>query len=66
MIAELTPRERDVLSLVGAGDSNAEIAEELVLTAATVKGHMTSIMLKLGVRNRVEAALIAYQSGMVN
>lgn len=66
MIAELTPRERDVLSLVGAGDSNAEIAEELVLTAATVKGHMTSIMLKLGVRNRVEAALIAYQSGMVS
>lgn len=66
MIAELTPRERDVLSLVGAGDSNAEIAEELVLTAATVKGHMTSIMLKLGVRNRVEAALIAYQSGIVS
>jgi len=66
LIAQLTPRERDVLSLVGAGDSNAEIAGELVLTPATVKGHMTSIMLKLGVRNRVEAALIAYQSGMVN
>jgi len=66
LITQLTPREHDVLALVGAGHSNAEIADELVLTPATVKGHMTSILLKLGVRNRVEAALIAYQSGIVD
>lgn len=65
-VAGLTPRENQVLALVGGGFSNAEIASRLVLTQATVKGHMTSIMLKLGARNRVEAALLAYQAGMVD
>lgn len=63
-VSALTGRELDVLALVGAGQSNAEIAGQLVLTQATVKGHMTSILLKLGARNRVEAALLAYQAGV--
>lgn len=66
LIEQLTPREHDVLALVGAGNSNSEIADVLVLTPATVKGHMTSILIKLKVRNRVEAALIAYQGGLVD
>lgn len=65
-ISSLSSREHDVLALVGAGLSNAEIAGRLFLTEATVKGHMTSIMLKVGARNRVEAALIAYQGGIVS
>lgn len=65
-ISYLSSREHDVMALVGAGLSNAEIASRLFLTEATVKGHMTSIMLKVGARNRVEAALIAYQAGIVS
>ena len=65
-ISSLSSREQDVLALVGAGLSNAEIAGRLFLTEATVKGHMTSIMLKIGARNRVEAALVAYQGGIVS
>ncbi|MGP9031718.1 helix-turn-helix domain-containing protein [Glutamicibacter mysorens] len=65
-ISSLSSREHDVLALVGAGLSNAEIAGRLFLTDATVKGHMTSIMLKVGARNRVEAALNACRGGAVN
>ncbi len=64
-LESLTPREIDVLALVGAGFSNTDIAHRLVLTPATVKGHMTSILLKLQVSNRVQAALLAYQAGIV-
>jgi Response regulator containing a CheY-like receiver domain and an HTH DNA-binding domain len=66
LVQELTPREQEVLALVGASLTNAEIAVRLLLTEATVKGHMTAVLLKLGARNRVDAALIAYRAGIVN
>ena len=55
----LTPRERDVFELVGLALTNREIACRLLLSEKTVKSHVTAVMRKLGVRNRVEAALIA-------
>ncbi|WP_280357365.1 response regulator transcription factor [Nocardia otitidiscaviarum] len=57
--AALTPREQEILRLVGLGWSNAEIAAELYLVSGTVKVHMSSILRTTGARNRVEAALIA-------
>ncbi len=57
--AALTPREQEILRLVGLGRSNPEIAEELFLAPGTVKTHMTSILRTTGARNRVEAALVA-------
>ena len=56
---ELTERERQILEGVAAGDSNKEIGAKLHLTEKTVKHHMTNILQKLQVRNRVEAALLA-------
>jgi two-component system nitrate/nitrite response regulator NarL len=63
-IEELTSRERDVLALVASGLSNAEIGGRLGLTEKTVKGYMTSILGKLQVASRVEAALLAYKAGL--
>jgi two-component system nitrate/nitrite response regulator NarL len=63
-IDELTAREREVLGLVGAGLSNAEIGGRLGLAEKTVKHYMTAILGKLEVGSRVEAALLAYKSGM--
>ena len=60
-LAELTERELDVLRLVGKGMTNKEIAGNLVLADKTVKFHMTNILRKLHVRNRVEAALLVQQ-----
>lgn len=57
--AALTPREQEILRLVGLGRSNPEIAAELFLAPGTVKTHMTSILRTTGARNRVEAALVA-------
>lgn len=64
-IAALTERERAVLALLGSGASNAEIAGRLHLVEGTVKGYVSSILVKLGVRNRVEAAVLAHQAGIV-
>ncbi len=59
----LTDREEQVLAAVARGRTNGEIAEELFITLSTVKTHVTSLMLKLGVRNRVEIAIWAYETG---
>jgi DNA-binding NarL/FixJ family response regulator len=62
---QLTDRERQVLALVGAGLSNAEIADKLFLVEGTVKSYVSAILTRLSVRNRVQAAIIAYEAGLV-
>jgi DNA-binding NarL/FixJ family response regulator len=61
----LSPREREVLALVGAGLSNAEIAGRLYLVEGTVKAYVSAILSRLAVRNRVQAAIVAYEAGLV-
>ncbi|MFD9943791.1 response regulator [Nonomuraea sp. NPDC059023] len=64
-IEPLTEREREVLALVGAGLSNAEIAARLFIVEGTVKAYVSAILTRLGVRNRVQAAIVAHEAGLV-
>ncbi|MGH3480818.1 MAG: response regulator [Pseudonocardiaceae bacterium] len=64
-MAQLTPREREVLILLAQGMSNADVARKLVISEATAKTHLAHVMTKLGVREKAQAVIAAYQTGLV-
>lgn len=65
-LSELTPRELEVFRLLATGMANGEIAAHLIVGETTVKTHVTRILMKLGVRDRVQAVVLAYEAGIVN
>jgi DNA-binding NarL/FixJ family response regulator len=65
VLDQLTEREREVLEVIARGHSNAEIAEQLFVSHATVKTHVSRLLMKLGARDRAQLVMVAYESGMV-
>jgi DNA-binding NarL/FixJ family response regulator len=65
-LAELTEREQDVLVAMGRGRSNGEIAQDLFVSEATVKSHVSKVLTKLAVRDRVQAVIVAHESGLMD
>jgi DNA-binding NarL/FixJ family response regulator len=65
VLEELTPRELEILQLVARGLSNSEIAEQLVVSSTTIKTHVARVLMKLALRDRIQAVVFAYENGVI-